>query len=321
MGVTDGFADALMQAPLGVALLAALEGRVRDAERFAWPDHGTSPSTVDAAVEHVEQISFGDFLDLAVFVGYVYVGPWNGDAAPTLATAYRYAANRRPIAEAIARRFGDQLHRPMDPHRQQWWSTTGDWQLSLAPLFVDYERVYDPGQFTWAGLWTVTEPPAEIVEQLTGAWEMDDRGPISVVDLPVLPEARVFEIHREDDWATLVQRCPKPATDRLGGWELPGVNQRPNDLAELIAVPGQRGARLSVRDHLVPDWRSVAGEFDGVHLSWAGWLTSDGCITDLGDGDVTMLRFWFSERTHWLHDVFGEVPPSADRLATLLGRA
>lgn len=65
-----------------------------------------------------------------------------------------------------------------------------------------------------------------------------------------------------------------------------------------------------MRRHLVPDWRSVADRYDGVHLSWAGFITSEGCITDLDDGDVTMLRYWFSERTHWLADVFGQPAPA-----------
>ena len=74
----------------------------------------------------------------------------------------------------------------------------------------------------------------------------------------------------------------------------------------MLAVTGQRAARASVRHHLVPDWGSVAGEHDGIHLSWAGFITSEGTIIDLGDGDVTMLRYWFSERTLWLADVFAE---------------
>ena len=61
----------------------------------------------------------------------------------------------------------------------------------------------------------------------------------------------------------------------------------------------------------MPDWRRVADAYDGVHLSWAGFITSEGCIVDLGDGDVAMLRYWFSERTHWLRDVFGDPEPLA----------
>jgi len=32
-------------------------------------------------------------------------------------------------------------------------------------------------------------------------------------------------------------------------------------------------------------------------------------VNDLDGGDVAMLRYWFSERTHWLADVFGAPVP------------
>jgi hypothetical protein len=38
-------------------------------------------------------------------------------------------------------------------------------------------------------------------------------------------------------------------------------------------------------------------------------VTAEGCATDLADGDVAILRYWFSERTHWLVDVFGQPEP------------
>ena len=63
---------------------------------------------------------------------------------------------------------------------------------------------------------------------------------------------------------------------------------------------------------MVPDWQLVAGRYDGVHLSWAGFITAEGFIEDLGGGDVTMLRYWFSERTVWLADAFGEPSPATD---------
>ncbi len=83
------------------------------------------------------------------------------------------------------------------------------------------------------------------------------------------------------------------------------------ELTALLALPDQRAARTAIRRHLEPDWKLVAADYDGVHLSWAGFLTAEGFISDLGDGDVTMLRYWFSERAHWLADVFGEPVPLA----------
>jgi hypothetical protein len=50
-------------------------------------------------------------------------------------------------------------------------------------------------------------------------------------------------------------------------------NQRQGDVAELLAVPDQHAVRDHVERHLVPDWGAVAADYDGVHLSWAGFLT------------------------------------------------
>jgi hypothetical protein len=61
--------------------------------------------------------------------------------------------------------------------------------------------------------------------------------------------------------------------------------------------------------HLLPDWSQVAESFDAVHLSWAGFITTEGYVIATGDDEFTMLRYWGSERTHWLHDWFGETEP------------
>jgi hypothetical protein len=67
---------------------------------------------------------------------------------------------------------------------------------------------------------------------------------------------------------------------------------------------------------VLPDWAAVRGDYDGVHLSWAGFMTTEGRVTELGDGSVTMLRYWGSERTLWLADVFEDpVPLSAPALS------
>jgi len=150
---------------------------------------------------------------------------------------------------------------------------------------------------------------------MVGAWEYET-GPVTRWWLPVRPEARVFEIHRPADWARLVTDHPRHAAPHPG-WELPGINQHRTEISPLLAFPEQRAARASVRQHVVPDWQSVVGQYDGIHLSWAGFITAEGCIVDLEGGDVTMLRYWFSERTLWLADVFGE-PRSASNPADQL---
>jgi len=256
----------------------------------------------------IEAMSFGELVDLAVFSAVNDIGPWVPGAPLTAAMAYRDARARAPVAVAIDRRFGAALHSRIDTNAQQWWTTNGSWSHKLAPLFRDFERVYGAGQFTWAGLWTVSDPPEIAHALLVDAWEMYD-GPISRWSLSVRPGSRVFEINRPDDWLRLVTGHPRQAASHLEHWELPGRNQDRASLSALMGTGGQRAARTAIRSHLVPDWRSVAEHYDAVHLTWAGLITAEGCISDLGDGDVAMLRYWFSERTLWLRDVFAEPEP------------
>lgn len=301
-----GFVEAVLEAPLGVALLARLESRARFPDGWA-PLGDTSVDGVNAAVALVETMEFGELIELATYSAVIDVGPWISEAPGHAALAYRDAEGRAPIAVAIEARFGHSLHRPLDFDAQQWWVTAGAWDRKLAPLFRDFEHVYDAGEFTWAGLWTVSDPPEVAHAQLVDAWEMYD-GPVTRWGLPVDTGSEVFEINRPGDWTRLVTDHPREAASHGKHWELPGINQDRSAVSSLMDVPGQRAARTSIRSHIVPDWRSVAEHYDGVHLTWAGLITADGCISDLGHGDVAMLRYWFSERTLWLADVFG--PPS-----------
>ena len=53
----------------------------------------------------------------------------------------------------------------------------------------------------------------------------------------------------------------------------------------------------------------VAVDWDGVHLTWGGFLTTEGLVIDLGDNDVAMMRGWGSERTLWLNPVLTDPVP------------
>ena len=307
----DGFVDAVMASPLGVSWLAVLEAGGRDDVHGWSPTSPTAdPTAVSAAADRIGEMSFGRLVEAAVFAAVFESGPWMGDAPARIAAAYEQAERRAPIAEAVAERFGDRLHAPIDHRAQQWFTDGHPWFAERAPYFRRLHDVYAAGEFTFAGLFTATDPPPEALSEMVGAWEMET-GPVTRWWMPVRPDARVFEIHRPADWARLVTAHPR-AAEPHPGWELPGTNQHVTDIAPLLGSPGQRAARASVRHHVVPDWQSVADQYDGVHLSWAGFITAEGYIDDLGDGDVTMLRYWFSERTLWLADVFDEPRPATD---------
>jgi hypothetical protein len=307
-GMADGFVESLLEAPVGVGLLAALEGA--DRGDVVWSTdmpRGTARATVDAAVAAVSAMTWGRFLCAAVETALSRVGPWMSDAPANLAAAYRDAAARRPIAEAIAARFGPALHAPLDARVQQWWhSGSPEVEWFLRPRFRRLDEVYGAGQFTFGGLWTVSDPPAAVHRALISSWELEP-DPASRWALPIERPVHVWEIHHPADWTRLVATYPA-AGGSYDGWELPGVNQHRGHVEALLAVEGQHGVRISGRQ-LVPDWAAVAADYDGVHLSWAGFLTAEGYVSDLAGGDVTMLRYWFSERTLWLRDAFGDPIP------------
>jgi hypothetical protein len=303
-------ADALLAAPGGAALLARLELEHRPDRRPFWLPPSSDPTAVDRAVQQVATMSFGQLAALAVESLEWDVGPWVSDATENAANAYLGAAGRRPIAEAIVERFGALLEAPIDLSRQEHWDCcAGHGRAGWRDHFDEAVGVYCCGEFTFDAIWTVTSPPAEAHGALVSAWETTGND-LTRHRLPVRDGARVWEIHRPDDWVDLVRAHPRSPDRRHGGWELPGPNQHLEDVDALRAVPGQRAAVVGeVVSHLVPDWAGVAADFDGVHLSWAGLLTSEGFVSRLAAAEVTMLRYWFSERTLWLRDVFGDPEP------------
>lgn len=316
-----GLVDALLAAPAGVVLLAALEREPRPDVSFLPLPAGSDPAAVGRAAAWVAGAPTGAVLAAAVEAAEALAGPWSPAAPGNLAAAFGSAAARRPIAEALVTAHGAALGAPFDPGAQEVWLTGRP--VGPGPRFVDLGDVYGGGEFPWAGLWTVTDPPAAAHDGLASAWGLFE-GPVSRWRLPVRPGARVWTVDGPDDWAALVRAYPRPAVVLHGGWELPGPNQRTADLAGLLAVPGQTAARDAVAAHLLPDWAAVAADRDGVHLSWAGFLTAEGRVIELGHGAVTMLRYWASERTLWLADVFGEpelrsAPRLSGRVSGLLG--
>jgi hypothetical protein len=316
-----GLVDALLAAPAGVVLLAALEREPRPDVSFLPLPARSDPAAVGRAAAWVAGAPTGAVLAAAVEAAEALAGPWTPAAPGNLAVAFRSAAAWRPIAEALVAAHGATLVAPFDAGAQEVWLTGRP--VAHGPRFADLGAVYGGGEFPWAGLWTVTDPPPAAHDGLVSAWELFD-GPVSRWRLPVRPGARVWTVDGPEEWAALVRAYPRPAVRPHGGWELPGPNQRPADLAALLAVPTQTAARGRVAAHLLPDWAAVAADHDGVHLSWAGFLTTEGRVVDLGDGAVTMLRYWASERTLWLADVFGEPEPRpaprlSGRVAGLLG--
>ncbi len=82
-------------------------------------------------------------------------------------------------------------------------------------------------------------------------------------------DVRVFEIHGPSDWHDLCVQYP---------------------------------ARGTEDDRLVPNWGAISEEWDGVHLSFGGMLTTEQGRYESSVG-WTMLESWQAEQTYWLRNL------------------
>jgi hypothetical protein len=287
--------EALIEAPAGAALLARIEAEERakmsnDDEGFPWWEspRQSDPEAVNRAAARVAEMSLGSLLALAVSAAYSIAGPWNDSAPSSLALAYELVPERRAIATAIVEHFGSQLSESADLNRQEWWNGDSGVQNQLS---------------------TFTNPPPEVHEELVNVSDvLHDR--VSRWLLPVKQEVRIWDIHQPSDWVALVEAYPEIADSAANqGWELPGPNQHRWNVQPLLSKTNQHAARSVVRRRVSIDWDAVTADYHGLHLSWAGFLTTEGYISDLGDGDITMLRYWGSEATVWFDDVFDDPIP------------
>ncbi len=128
----------------------------------------------------------------------------------------------------------------------------------------------------------------------------DAQGTGDVACWPLMPsaEARICEIRGPRDWVALATRYPLDVSkSRRHDW---------------WRVTGWAGGWV------IPDFAAVAADFDAVHLTVGGYLTTAGRALVLdGDGlggasepDArTMLAGWNPDETYWLADVLTEAGP------------
>lgn len=100
---------------------------------------------------------------------------------------------------------------------------------------------------------------------------------------PMKPAAdcRVYEISGPDAWVGLVARYPMDVTfSRRHDW---------------WRASGHDGTWCQ------PDWSAIASDFDAVHLTALGYLSTAGRVLPVGDAR-TMLAGWDADETYWLND-------------------
>lgn len=158
------------------------------------------------------------------------------------------------------------------------------------------------------GAWWSTPTHANLVTTTRGLPELgaaklalieDTLGWTAATVWPLRPRSgcRVYEINRSDAWTSLVERYPLDVTRSRGP-----------DWFHTTSHDGP---------WLLPDWSAVAGDFDAVHLTVSGYLSTAGRALPAG-GAHTVLAGWGPDETWWLGDVLELAGDPVDwRLDTL----
>lgn len=107
--------------------------------------------------------------------------------------------------------------------------------------------------------------------------------PYAIWRMEVDPSARVFEIHGPNDWHNLCVNYPAEGNSGRDAANEP----------DFSCDPGK----------LVPDWSQVARDWDAVHLSFGGYLTSEQVRVESERG-WTYHWAWDHEKTLWLRWMF-----------------
>lgn len=292
----------------------AVRGRSRQAQAHPPPE----PSQVLArAVDAVDFDALGDVRDeltlLPCLVAAVVDVMFSGDEE-ALREALRAAADVLvPVAEALARAPGAAWWwGQCDKGTQRWLrfssgperpplvgarDALADWARSEAEGEARSAAMvpFPPrgGSPCYSGTWWSTPPYRRLVRTTravpglpaVGLVLMEDSPPdeaLEVWEVNPSPQAKVFEVDGAEAWCELTERFPMEVTlsRRHDWWRWTGWEGR----------------------WFIPDWAQVAGAFDGVHLSVAGYLEASYRALAV-DGGATCIAGFDPDETIWLTDV------------------
>jgi hypothetical protein len=180
------------------------------------------------------------------------------------------------------------------PDRLATWRTATAEDERLAAARPD-----DPAA-PFSGYWWSSPIPGELVcttRALPGLGALrivaveDWPGWDEVFCWPVTPHhpTRIYEISGPDDWAALVTRYPLDVT-----------KSRRHDWWKITGWAGT---------WLIPDYAAVATDYEAIHLTVGGYLTTAGRALAVNDARC-LLAGWDPDATYWLADVLtGGGPP------------
>lgn len=257
------------------------------------------------ACANTEGLAAEDLADPAVALAVASaamteLAPWSGHAAGRRYNAMLEAERMRPFVASIVN----------DARNHWWWADIERehqiWISDVCSEFADFEYV-GRSEREWLDAYAQHPDPQACIDSSTEMCVSDDDNirsglhnelsrsvptdwepeyPLRQFRAIVRPEARVFEIH-----------CPEAWHNLSVTYAMQVPSQRMN--AQLLSSAGMEAGPA-------PNWQRVARDWDGIHLSFFGLITSL-FVTENRGGVSTTLWAWPSERTLWLRSAFSDV--------------
>ncbi|NQX18121.1 hypothetical protein [Rathayibacter sp. VKM Ac-2857] len=196
---------------------------------------------------------------------------WTSPATPTQWAVDWRADTARPLAtgaaalldEWTAARRADEEQSARDRPADPRASFSGSWWSLPLRLLRTQSRIEDL---------------LDLVEDSGGL----DAATVIPVTRPVTGEGQTLEIGSAEDWADLCRAHPAEVTaSRRHDW---------------YRVTGWEGRWL------LPDWQRVAAEWDAVHLTTLGYLSSATRLIPVDDEYASVIAGWAPDSTLWLTD-------------------
>ncbi len=275
--------DAVLAATAEVALLAPLAESVDSAMYWQGPDGEdealTAPEVADALMPVARAVSAAP----AALWWYSSMAPDGQRYVQHLASDHD---DDPPDLSGAAARLA------------RWRSDTGESERRAR------ERPWNPAA-NWSGRWWSSPALSSLVSTTRCLPGLGAVGLALVEDsfgwtvarcwpLAPRPGSRIYEVSGPGAWTELVARYPLDVTRsrRHDWWRVTGWSGR----------------------WLIPDFTAAAADYEAVHLSVIGYLTTAGRALPVGDA-ATMLAGWNPDETWWLADVLSASGP-AERWAT-----
>lgn len=185
----------------------------------------------------------------------------------------------RHLTAAIAQATTD--HKSKNASRRAGPSDERDRQQDEANGIRYGANWWSTPPFTWRA---VSVGPFEGIPSIAlldfidaGSWS----GVASVIRFATAMDERIYEVNGPQDWASLVERYPMDVTGTHNGeWRYWGGVNGP---------------------WLLPDWARASEDYDGIHISIGGYVTTSGRALPVANG-YTMLAGWEPDGTLWLTD-------------------